>query len=691
MAGAQAGNNCLILVADTISLTGAAALGNGCSGGSPLQPPVSVSVSPASATLYGGQTQQFTATVVNTTNTAVTWTISPTGTGTIDSSGLYTAPTTISTQQTVTVTATSQASTTASASSTVTLMPKTTPTITWPTPAAITYGTALSGTQLDATASVPGAFVYSPVSGTVLAAGSHTLSVTFTPTNTSEYNTTTSSVPLTVTKAVLTVTANNLSRAYGVANPVLTYTLSGFVNGDTQASATTGAPSLSTTATVSSVVGSYPITAVVGTMAATNYSFTFVNGTLTVGTAAQTITFPNPGNQTYGVVPITLGATASSGLAVSYTVTSGPATVSGSTLTITGAGTVVVTANQAGNAAYTAASAVSATLTISQATLMVTANNLSRAYGVANPVLTYTLSGFVNGDTQASATTGTPSLSTTATVSSVVGSYPITPFVGTLAATNYGFTFVNGALTVGTAAQTITFPNPGNQTYGVAPITLGATASSGLAVSYTVTSGPATVSGSTLTITGAGTVVVTANQAGNMDYSAASASVTFTVNAPVAVAVTPPSAALYGGQTQQYAASVTNTSNTAVTWTISPTGTGTISTAGLYTAPGTISTQQTVTITATSQASVTSTGTALVTLLPAFVNPTLTLAAAAQPPYVTGSSETFVVTLKNQGGTPIPGEAVDIHRHWYEQYYWQRHNRCQWQCLLLLHRSPKRY
>src|SRR5208282_3076771 len=108
--GAAAGGNCLIIVADTISLTGAAALGNTCSGTSPLQPPVAVSVTPATATLYGGQTQQFTATVTNTSNTAVTWTISPAGTGTINSSGLYTAPATISTQQTVTVTATSQAS-----------------------------------------------------------------------------------------------------------------------------------------------------------------------------------------------------------------------------------------------------------------------------------------------------------------------------------------------------------------------------------------------------------------------------------------------------------------------------------------------------------------------------------------------------------------------------------------------------
>ena len=56
--------------------------------------------------------------------------------------------------------------------------------ITWPTPAAITYPTALSATQLDATANVAGTFVYSPEAGTVLPAGNQTLSVQFTPTNT---------------------------------------------------------------------------------------------------------------------------------------------------------------------------------------------------------------------------------------------------------------------------------------------------------------------------------------------------------------------------------------------------------------------------------------------------------------------------------------------------------------------------
>ena len=59
-------------------------------------------------------------------------------------------------------------------------------------------------------------------------------------------------------------------------------TITGFANGDTQASAVTGAPSLTTTAATASPPGTYPITAAPGTLAAANYTFTFVNGTLTV-------------------------------------------------------------------------------------------------------------------------------------------------------------------------------------------------------------------------------------------------------------------------------------------------------------------------------------------------------------------------------------------------------------------------
>ena len=78
--------------------------------------------------------------------------------------------------------------TTATATATLTVNPIS-PTITWPAPASIPYATALSATQLDATAPVAGAFVYNPPSGTVLSAGAHALSVTFTPTDTVDYTT----------------------------------------------------------------------------------------------------------------------------------------------------------------------------------------------------------------------------------------------------------------------------------------------------------------------------------------------------------------------------------------------------------------------------------------------------------------------------------------------------------------------
>ena len=163
----------------------------------------------------------------------------------------------------------------------------------------------------------------------------------------------------------------------------------------------------------------------------------------------QTVIFKQPTTPvTYGVKPITLSATASSGLAVTFSVVSGPATVSGSTLTITGAGTVVVAANQAGNATYAAAPKVTNSITVNKAKLTVTATNLSMKKGATVPALTYAMAGFVNSDTQAKATTGTPALSTTATSKSAAGSYPITVKAGTLAAGSYTFTLVNGTLTV---------------------------------------------------------------------------------------------------------------------------------------------------------------------------------------------------------------------------------------------------
>lgn len=83
---------------------------------------------------------------------------------------------------------------------------KSTPTVTWSTPSTITHGTALSSTQLNATASVDGTFTYSPSEGTVLDVGSHTLTATFTPTDTTTYNNSENYVTLVVDKLVPVVT-----------------------------------------------------------------------------------------------------------------------------------------------------------------------------------------------------------------------------------------------------------------------------------------------------------------------------------------------------------------------------------------------------------------------------------------------------------------------------------------------------
>jgi len=73
-------------------------------------------------------------------------------------------------------------------------------------PAAIAYGTPLSATQLDATASVPGTFAYTPLAGAVLTAGSQTLNVIFTPTDAVDYTTATGTTTLTVNKVAPVVT-----------------------------------------------------------------------------------------------------------------------------------------------------------------------------------------------------------------------------------------------------------------------------------------------------------------------------------------------------------------------------------------------------------------------------------------------------------------------------------------------------
>ena len=101
----------------------------------------------------------------------------------------------------------------ATASVTLTVVPAT-PSISWPAPASIAFGTPLSGANLNASASIPGSFSYSPAAGAMLHAGTQTLTVTFTPTDAVNYTSATATTSIEITRATPTVTVTGGSFTY---------------------------------------------------------------------------------------------------------------------------------------------------------------------------------------------------------------------------------------------------------------------------------------------------------------------------------------------------------------------------------------------------------------------------------------------------------------------------------------------
>ena len=139
-----------------------------------------------------------------------------------------------------------------------------------------------------------------------------------------------------------------------------------------------------------------------------------------------------------------------------------------------------VLASFAGDSTY-ASSSANGSLTVAQALLTVTADNKTMRDGDAIPPFTASYSGFVNGDNQG-VLSGSPSLTTTYTVNSPPGNYPIDAAQGTLMAANYTFAFANGVLTVNPVTAVITTPVKGSQ-FGSSTVTIGWSKQS-LATSY---------------------------------------------------------------------------------------------------------------------------------------------------------------------------------------------------------------
>lgn len=324
---------------------------------------------------------------------------------------------------------------------------------------------------------------------------------------------------LTVTKAPMSVKANDFSRVYGTANPVFTLSYSGFKNTDTK-SAFTKEPVITCEATVNSLAGEYPI--LVSGGEATNYDFSYSNGTLTITKVSQTISWTQTLSAYVGDAPIKLLATISSSMPITYSSSNNEvATIENDILTIIGAGTATITASQAGDNGYSPATSITKTITVSKKS-----QSLS---------WTQTLSGFV-GDTpiQLSATSNSELpvayTSSNTNVATIEGN--VLTIVGegtsTITAKQSGNNIYNAAseisktITVSKKSQAITWTQTLSAFVDDAPIQLLATTNSELPVVYTSSNvNVATIENDFLTIVGEGTSTITAKQAGNGTYNAA--------------------------------------------------------------------------------------------------------------------------------------------------------------------------
>ncbi len=324
---------------------------------------------------------------------------------------------------------------------------------------------------------------------------------------------------LTIDKAPLTIAADNKSKTYGAVNPALTATFTGLKNGEND-SVVSGL-SLATTAATGSGAGNYAITA--SGASAANYSISYGAGTLTIGKAPLIIT-ANDASRTYGAVNPSFSASYNglvnsdlssvvSGLLLGTTATSS-----------TGVGGYPITASGASAVNYNISYAPG-TLTINQAPLTITANSLNKTYGSANPTLTASYSGLMNGES--SGVVSGLSLGTTATSSTGVGGYAIT--ASGASAANYSISYAPGTLTIDKAPLAITADNQ-SKIYGSANPTLTASYS-GLVNNdlSSVVSGLSIVTAATAN-SGVGDYGITVSGASAPNYSISYTAGTLSVN-----------------------------------------------------------------------------------------------------------------------------------------------------------------
>jgi RHS repeat-associated protein len=636
--------------------------------GGTSQAGVSVSVSPSAATLYAQQTKQFSATVTNTSNSAVTWSITPAGAGSITSSGLYTAPSTINAQQTVTVTAMSQADSSVAASATVTL----TPTIA----VSVTPGTAsLYGGQVQS------------FSATVTNASNAAVSWSITPSglgsidSSGNYN----APPTVATPQLVTVRATSQMDSTKSATSTV-YLLPPCVsNGYTYVRAIV----IDHAKVPNTDQSNFPFL-----FSTTDPAFkTMANGGHVTNSSGYDIIFTSdPAGM--NVLPFEQASYGSSTGSVSYWVNVPQVSHIQDSQIYVWYGNSNITTSQA-NVAQTWGNGY-----LVVAHLQDTSNLVNSVTGLpmTNHGATSAAGGGVSfgGSAQYIDTgfsMGTTALPLTVDVwfnHSSGGGNP----GGTVGTYTGGGGFA-GPQIYGSTLRSFVFDASGNYTYRAGTTSL---SNSVWYKSTMVAAGPATisqyldgvgegVSGSANNTSGLGTSAQNvyigvdyvpggeywsgaikelriSNVARSADWIATeynnetSPSTFYSLKPEATLLVSPLTANLYPSQYQQFI--VSGACQSPAIWSMPAGSPGVLSGDGLYTAPNGISAPQTVTITATSSTDSTRTGTAVVTLLPTPEQPKLILSASVPPPYVTGATQQFIAALKDRDGNPISGVNVSF-------------------------------
>ena len=417
------------------------------------------------------------------------------------------------------------------------------------------------------------------------------------------------------------------------ANPTVNYALSGadgseFAGEDTVIVAPATALLMGSCNGTISNTASYPATISFtptggGTQSAT---LTVTDAALNSGTATvsgvgqslipQVVSFTSPAaseSVVYGVAPITVAATtnSASGIPVVVTIdgasTPNAGTLTGGVLTVNSAGTIILDANEAGDGVtYAAAAQVQLTITVTQATQAITFTNPT-----ASETIAYSATPIVLAATGGASTnpvtftvTGPATLAADGVTLTVTGPGSIVVDANQAASTNYSAApQASLTITVTQAAQAISVTGGLTQTitFTSTPITLAATGgASGNTVVFTKVSGPATLSGTALTLTGLGTVTIDVNQAGNADYSAAPQVQLVITVSPIGVVANPsfsiPAGTYYGTSTTVSLATSTTGATIHYTLTNGTTGAVPTDTSTKYTTEFALNKVETVTI-----------------------------------------------------------------------------------------------